>query len=72
MTSPPRDWFTVSQLMLPHTTFEEDIAVCGELGFGPGISEAKLPDGDDQDIIQSNERRRRHRRGIGTAYDRRA
>lgn len=49
----PRDRFVVSQLMLPHTTFDEDIAVCGELGFGLGISEAKLPDGDDQDIAEA-------------------
>jgi sugar phosphate isomerase/epimerase len=39
--------------MLPHTPFEEDIAVCGELGFGLGISEAKLPDGDDQDVVRA-------------------
>lgn len=49
----PRHRFTVSQLMLPHTTFDEDIAVCGELGFGLGISEAKLPSGRDEEIAQA-------------------
>ena len=47
VTAAPRERFAVSQLMLPHTTFEEDIAACADLGFGLGISEAKLPDLDD-------------------------
>jgi sugar phosphate isomerase/epimerase len=46
-TTTPRERFAVSQLMLPHTTFEEDIDTCADLGFGLGISEAKLPDLDD-------------------------
>lgn len=52
-TTPPRDRFTVSQLMLPYTTFDEDVAICGELGFGLGISEAKLPEGDDQNLVRA-------------------
>lgn len=53
---PPRERFTISQLMLPHTEFSEDVAACAELGFGLGVSEAKLPQGDGADIAQAMRR----------------
>lgn len=49
----PRERFTISQLMLPHTAFDEDIAACRELGFGLGVSEPKLPDGGDAGAVQA-------------------
>jgi sugar phosphate isomerase/epimerase len=33
--------------MLPRSTFEEDVETCGALGFGLGVSEAKLGEGRD-------------------------
>ena len=33
--------------MLPQSTFEEDVESCGRLGFGLGVSEAKLGEGRD-------------------------
>jgi sugar phosphate isomerase/epimerase len=42
-----RERFTVSQLMLPRSTFEEDVEACRKLGFGLGVSEAKLGEGKD-------------------------
>ena len=57
-TTAPRERFAVSQLMLPHTTFEEDINACADLGFGLGVSEAKLPDFDDNlNVLAMREKR---------------
>jgi sugar phosphate isomerase/epimerase len=36
--------------MLPHSTFEDDVAACCRLGFGLGLSEAKLGDGRDDEL----------------------
>lgn len=52
MTAAPRDRFSVSQLMLTRSTFEEDVAVCAELGFGLGVSEAKIDQGRDAELIE--------------------
>src|SRR5262245_7406374 len=50
--SPPRDRFSVSQLMLVSSSFEEDVAACAKLGVGLGISEAKLGSGRDDDLVR--------------------
>jgi len=46
----PRDRFSVSQLMLPGSPFEEDVDVAAGLGIGLGVSEAKLPEGHDEEL----------------------
>ena len=47
----PRDRFSVSQLMLTSSSFEEDVAVCAELAIGLGVSEAKLGSGRDVELV---------------------
>jgi sugar phosphate isomerase/epimerase len=48
----PRARFTVSPLMLPYSTFEEDVAACSATGFGMGVSEAKLGGASDEDLME--------------------
>lgn len=48
LPEPPRERFTVSQLMLPRSTFEEDVEACAKLGFGLGVSEGKLGERDEE------------------------
>jgi sugar phosphate isomerase/epimerase len=50
LREPPRERFTISQLMLPFSTFDEDVAACAAAGFGMGVSEAKLGAATDTEL----------------------
>jgi sugar phosphate isomerase/epimerase len=42
--------FSVSQLMLRESSFEDDVEACAALGIGLGVSEAKLGTGRDDEL----------------------
>jgi sugar phosphate isomerase/epimerase len=48
----PRERFSVSQLMLPASTFEDDVGLAADLRIGLGVSETKLGDGSDEELVE--------------------